>query len=712
APTIAGPAALNVGHDSADVRWTTDEPADGLVEYGETAALGRSSALDAAPVAAHDVQLRGLRASTKYRYQVRSRDAAGNLSIGPVGEFTTRAAPNLPPVVTLAVLENARLVAPGSVPLAATASDPDGRVDRVAFYADDAKIGETSATRGGRFELLWDGAPAGSHAVVAKAFDGQGASGVSAPVLVAIGPDQPPTARWAAPRDGETVTGRRVELVAEASDDVAVASVRFQIDGKDLGRPADGSPAKAALDTTALADGTHSLAVIAKDEAGAETSARITVIVDNAPPAILDLAVEARAPTSVVIRWRTSEPALSSLEHGPTRELGRKELPSARGREHRRSLEGLEPDKEYYFRIEAADALGHRSESPVGSFATLPDVAPPASPGAPRAVAIGPHAVELEWDEPADDVGVVRYELDAALDAAFERVLPWFRGRAVEARRLRVGGLEAGKTHFFRIRALDGASNASGFGPSAQAATLQEPDPAPGGSIHVIADPRRPPVVRNEATRAELALSDRSLAEPETITLRPIATPNAALPEGGRLVGQAHEFGPDGLRFEEAARLTLRYDATEEGTAVLHHLDAATGRWEPVPGSVAGAETVSAPIRHFSVYAAIAVPQDALLGSAKILEVYAFPNPARRAIPTIRAELASPADTVEARVYSLHGELVTALPLPGHIRGFGPARYEAKLTAALPSGVYWVAVIATRRNEAVSSRKTKLAIVR
>ena len=78
-PTLSG-----VSHQpdfvQATVSWDTDEPADGLVQFGESPLLGRT-AYRAVPSTRHEVTLTGLRPDTVYYYRVVSRDAAGNLGV-------------------------------------------------------------------------------------------------------------------------------------------------------------------------------------------------------------------------------------------------------------------------------------------------------------------------------------------------------------------------------------------------------------------------------------------------------------------------------------------------------------------------------------------------------------------------------------------------------------------------------------------------------
>ena len=110
APVISGLAASGVTNSGATITWSTNEPADGQVEYGTTTAYGSASALAPALVTAHNIALTGLAPATLYHYRVKSRDAAGNLATSGDATFTTSA-----PVTT-------RSVQTGSVTFAAGAA--------------------------------------------------------------------------------------------------------------------------------------------------------------------------------------------------------------------------------------------------------------------------------------------------------------------------------------------------------------------------------------------------------------------------------------------------------------------------------------------------------------------------------------------------------------------------------------------------------------
>ncbi len=93
------------------------------------------------------------------------------------------------------------------------------------------------------------------------------------------GDTQPPTVSITNPINGATVSST-VIISANASDNVAVASVQFFVDGAAIGT--DGAPPYTfSWDSTSVSNGTHTITAKATDTSGNAASASITVTVMN-----------------------------------------------------------------------------------------------------------------------------------------------------------------------------------------------------------------------------------------------------------------------------------------------------------------------------------------------------------------------------------------------------------------------------------------------
>jgi len=75
--------------NTATIGWSTNEASDSQIDYGLTAGYGASTTLNSSLVTAHSQALLGLTSNVLYHYRVKSKDAAGNLAIGPDSTFST-----------------------------------------------------------------------------------------------------------------------------------------------------------------------------------------------------------------------------------------------------------------------------------------------------------------------------------------------------------------------------------------------------------------------------------------------------------------------------------------------------------------------------------------------------------------------------------------------------------------------------------------------
>ncbi len=124
---------------------------------------------------------------------------------------------NQPPVVALtSPADGARFtVAPATITLEATASDPDGSVARVEFLRDGAVVGTVTTPP---YRWVLNGVPEGQYAFTARAVDNQGANATSATARVEV-VDVPPAITLTSPADGAVFAApAQVELVAEVSN--------------------------------------------------------------------------------------------------------------------------------------------------------------------------------------------------------------------------------------------------------------------------------------------------------------------------------------------------------------------------------------------------------------------------------------------------------------------------------------------------------------
>ncbi len=104
-PTITGLFASDIGTSSATINWTTNEAANGQVEFlSPCPATGCLGPLSSSLTTSHGIPVANLQPATAYTYRVRSSDASGNLAVSTTDTFTTSAptppSPTIPSPVT------------------------------------------------------------------------------------------------------------------------------------------------------------------------------------------------------------------------------------------------------------------------------------------------------------------------------------------------------------------------------------------------------------------------------------------------------------------------------------------------------------------------------------------------------------------------------------------------------------------------------------
>ena len=226
-------------------------------------------------------------AAGSYSLTAVATDDKGATTSSAAVSVTVSSPSNVPPSATMTSPANgATFTAPATINLAASASDSDGTIAKVDFFAGSTLIGTDTAAP---YAYTWSNVPAGSYSLRAVATDDKGATASTASVTVTVTSAPPPSnvapsVAMTSPTNGATFTApASVNLAASASDsDGTIAKVDF-FAGSTL--IASDTSAPYAFTWSNVAAGTYSLTAIATDNAGAATrSAAVSITVSSAPP--------------------------------------------------------------------------------------------------------------------------------------------------------------------------------------------------------------------------------------------------------------------------------------------------------------------------------------------------------------------------------------------------------------------------------------------
>jgi chitodextrinase len=284
----------------------------------------------------------------------------------------------------------------------------------------------------------------------------------------------PPIAQLKAPASGTTVKGS-VSVQADLSDNVAVVSVSFFVDGvkQVTQQGTDLKSVSWSWNTAGLTDGTHRLYVQAADAAGLTgNSQEISVTVDNTAPSTPGTPTA----TSILqdrltLSWAPSTDTLSSVSYRITRDGT---ALTATPTTATFTDSGLAPNRSYSYTIAAIDAAGNTSAaSSALSAKTLP-LAPVVS--APAASALTSTSATLSG--PVDPSGASTAAwFEYGTTAAYGSITTSVNLTAAATISTPITSLLPATLYHFRIV----AQNAGGksYGPDQTLTTLTEILPPP-----------------------------------------------------------------------------------------------------------------------------------------------------------------------------------------------------------------------------------------
>ena len=223
-------------------------------------------------------------ASTIYVGLAEASADAAQLATGVFDNvLVTTPAVNQPPTVSLTSPANgATYTAPATVAISATASDTDGTIAKVDFFAGTTLVGTDTTSP---YSITWNNVGAGTYSLTAVATDNGGATSTSAAVSITVNgpPNQAPAVSLTAPANGATFTApASITVSASASDaDGTISKVDF-FAGTTLVGTDTTSPYSITWNNVGA--GTYSLTAVATDNGGAMTTSAARTVTVNAPP--------------------------------------------------------------------------------------------------------------------------------------------------------------------------------------------------------------------------------------------------------------------------------------------------------------------------------------------------------------------------------------------------------------------------------------------
>ncbi|WP_375764763.1 Ig-like domain-containing protein [Archangium gephyra] len=223
-------------------------------------------------------------ANGSHTLMARARDVAGNVVASLPVTVTTDNDFIAPVAAVTSPAPGTRVAVNQQVPLSASATDNLGIAQLELYIGNSRHSGGPNSPSGISYAYF---STTGQYIVTARASDAAGNVGISPQVVVTVVTEiTPPSVSLTAPASGATLGGT-VTLSANATDaSSSVSKVEFLVDGTLLGTDTSW-PYSFAWNSLTVVGGSHTLTARATDSQGnVATSTPVSVLVDNAAPAV------------------------------------------------------------------------------------------------------------------------------------------------------------------------------------------------------------------------------------------------------------------------------------------------------------------------------------------------------------------------------------------------------------------------------------------
>lgn len=377
APVISNVTATNITGTGATITWTTDDPAEGGVEYGESLSYGKSVYLYVTQVTNHSVNLTGLNSQTTYHYKVKSRDASDIWAES--GDFTFTTLDITAPAISSVVATDISATAANIMWTTNEAATSLVEYGTTASYGS-ATSHDTALVSNHKAHLTGLKSRTTYHYRV-KSRDTAGlwtesadrtftTTDINAPVISNVA--------------ATNITGTDA-TITWTTDDAAESQVEY---GTSIGYGLTTAPdtnrvTKHSVYLTDLGPQvTYHYRVKSRDASGFWAESVDYTFTTGAdpggiPPTIILVKAFNMTGSGATIVWETNRETTSLVEYGPTTEYGKTTiLDVSLERYHTVNLKGLEPNKTYHYRVISTDAFGNQAQSEDLTFDTTIGKAP------------------------------------------------------------------------------------------------------------------------------------------------------------------------------------------------------------------------------------------------------------------------------------------------------------------------------------------------
>jgi hypothetical protein len=362
---LTGPTVAFVDQTTAIIQWTTDEPADSVVAYGQSEAATTVSGPAGVYTQTHSLTLTGLQPSTTYLAQVSSADPDGNETTSSIFSLTTLAEPDTtaPAITSGPVVES---LTDNSIVVTWETDEP---ATSGVSYNDGSEffvVADASLTRTHRMTLSGL-RPQTPYNITASSTDAAGNGPTLAGPIIGTTTATPDTTAPALSNIDITDITTSAAVISWTTDETSTSMVRYGIaSGAPDNTRTDLTPVTAhSLTVTGLAEDTVYFLVVASTDASGNTATSVersfrtqTSFVDQPPtkPGPITAPALPTNAESFELTWGASVDDVSLAGYEVVRDGAVVAFAGAGVTTHQESGIG---DGVYVYEVRALDSAGH-----------------------------------------------------------------------------------------------------------------------------------------------------------------------------------------------------------------------------------------------------------------------------------------------------------------------------------------------------------------
>ena len=406
-PFVGYVAFWGVNNSGVIISWSSDVPANTVVAYGTTPALGSFSAVQTALTNSHGVTLSGLNSGTTYYFQAQSTGVNGATGSSTPYSFTTTGVASTPTLIANVAVNGI--------------TNTTGVITWTTDQPSSSEVNFGTSTSYGSATPL-NATLVTSHAVTVTGLTA--ATSYDFVVVSANASGITSTSPNTTFQTTNTIaTGPAISSVTAINVTAGTAIITWTTELPAPSQVKYGTSAAygslTALDPTAVTSHSVSLSGLLPKTlydfqvvSGTTSSGNYTFTTSAAstrtpPPVVSYVAFWGITGSGVTISWSTNVPANTSTAYGTTTALGQTTvIQTAQTTSHGVTLSGLNPSTTYYFVAQSADASGNIGSSTTYSFTTI--AGPPTISGIVVTPAT-PNSAVISWATSAATYSYVRF---------------------------------------------------------------------------------------------------------------------------------------------------------------------------------------------------------------------------------------------------------------------------------------------------------------